>query len=70
MLDEVHFLSNGALPYDVIMWLEYLKSQLGQHGCHKVWICVGKQRHGSHQLATVEVDNFLLKEETETEKEL
>lgn len=59
MLNEVHFLPNGALSYNVIMWLEYLKAQLGQHGCYKVWLCIGKQRHGCHQLATVEVYDFL-----------
>lgn len=62
MLNEVHLLPDGALSYDVIMWLEYLKTQLGQHGRHKVGLCVGKQRHGCHQLATVEVDNFLRKD--------
>lgn len=62
VLDEVHFLTNGAFPYDVIMRLEYLKTQLGQHGRHKVWLCVGKQRHGCHQFATVEVYNFLRKD--------
>lgn len=61
MLNEVHFLPNGALSYNVIVWLEYLETQLGQHGCHKVWLCIGKQRHGCHQLATVEVYDFLRK---------
>lgn len=59
VLNEVHFLPNGALSYDVIVWLEYLKAQLGQHGGHKVWLCVGKQRHGRHQLAAVEIYDFL-----------
>lgn len=59
VLNEVHFLPDGALSYNIIMRLEYLKAQLGQHGCDKVWLRVGKQRHGRHQLATVEVYNFL-----------
>lgn len=62
MLNEVHFLPNGALSYNVIMWLEHLKAQLGQHGCYKVWLCIGKQGHGCHQLATIEVYNFLRKD--------
>lgn len=59
MLDEVHFLPNGSLSYNVVVRLEHLKTQLGQHGRHKVWLSVGKQRHGCHQLATVEVYDFL-----------
>lgn len=62
VLNEVHFLPNGALSYNVIMWLEHLKTQLGQHGCHKVGLCVGKQWHGCHELPTVEVYNFLRKD--------
>lgn len=60
MLDEVHLLANGALPNDVIPRLEYLKPQLGQHGCHKVGICVGKEWHGGNQLPAVEVYDFLM----------
>lgn len=26
MLDKIHFLANSALPDDVILWLEYLKT--------------------------------------------
>lgn len=59
MLDEVHFLPNGSLSYNVVVRLEHLETQLGQHGRHKVWLGVGKQRHGRHQLATVEVYDFL-----------
>ena len=61
MLNEIHLLPNGALSYDVIVGLEYLETQLGQHGRHKIWLCIGKQRHGRHQLATVEVYDFLRK---------
>lgn len=59
MLDEIHFLPNGALPYDVIVRLKNLKVQFRQHGRDEVGLRVGKQGHGGHQLATIEVDNFL-----------
>lgn len=59
VLDEEHLLPNGALSDDVVSGLEDLESQLGQHGRHKVGIRVGKQRHGGHELAAVEVDDFL-----------
>lgn len=59
VLDEVHLLANGALSDDVVSGLEDFKPQLGQHGCHKVWIRIGKQRHGGHQLTAVEVHYFL-----------
>lgn len=59
MLDEIHLLADGPLTNDVIPRLEDLKSEFGQHGRHKVGISVCKKRHGGHQLAAVEVDNFL-----------
>lgn len=59
VLDEVHFFANGAFSDDVVMRLEHFKPQLGQHGGHKVGLCVGEQWHGCHQLPTIEVDNFL-----------
>lgn len=60
VLDEVHLLPNRSLPDDVIVWLKHLELQLAQHPCHKVGVCVGKQRHGGHQLTAVEVDDFLV----------
>lgn len=60
VLDEVHLLANGALPDDVIPGLEHLKPQLGQHGCHKVGICVGEEGHRGNQLPAVEIDDFLM----------
>lgn len=60
MLDEVHLLADCALTDDVVVGLEDLELQLAQHPRHKVRVSVGKQRHGGHQLAAVEVDNFLL----------
>lgn len=65
VLNEVHLLPNGALSDDVIVRLENFKSQLGQHGRHKVWLRVGKKRHGRHQLTTVEVHDFLRKKKKE-----
>lgn len=59
MLDEIHLLADGPLTNDVISWLEDLKSEFGQHGRHKVGISVCEKWHGSHQLAAVEIDNFL-----------
>lgn len=59
VLDEVHLLADGTLPDDIISGLEDLEAELGQHGCHKVWVSIGKQGHGCHQLTAVEVDNFL-----------
>lgn len=59
MLDKVHLLADGAFSDDVVFGLEDFKSQFGQHGRHKVWISIGKQRHGGHQLTAVEVDDFL-----------
>lgn len=59
VLDEEHLFPDGALSDDVVSGLEDLKSQFGQHGRHKVGISIGKQRHGSHQLTAVEVNNFL-----------
>lgn len=59
MLYEIHLLADGPLTDDVIPRLKDLKSEFGQHGCHKVGIGVCKKRHGGHQLAAVEVDNFL-----------
>ena len=60
MLDEVHLLPHGALPDDVVVGLEDLKLQLAQHPRHEVGVCVGEQRHGGHELAAVEVDDFLV----------
>lgn len=60
VLDEVHLLANGALPDDVIPRLEHLEPQLGQHGCHKVGICVGEEGHRRNQLPAVEIDDFLM----------
>uniref|UniRef100_A0A8C9V2Q3 Uncharacterized protein n=1 Tax=Scleropages formosus TaxID=113540 RepID=A0A8C9V2Q3_SCLFO len=60
MLDEVHLLADGALPDDVVLGLEDLKTQLGEHGRHKVRLSVGKQGHGGHQLSAVEHDKGLL----------
>lgn len=60
MLDKVHLLPNGALPDDVVVGLEDLKLQLAQHPRHEVGVGVGEQRHGGHELAAVEVDDFLL----------
>ena len=59
MLDEVHLLADGPLPDDVVVGLEDLEAQLGQHGRHKVGLRVGEQGHGGHQLTAVEVDDFL-----------
>lgn len=59
VLDEVHLFPDGSLPDDVVARLEDLEAQLGQHGGHKVWIGVGEQGHGGHQLTTVEVDDLL-----------
>lgn len=61
MLDEVHLLANGSLSDDVVTRLEDLETQFGQHGGDKVWISVGKQRHGGHQFTTVKVNNLLQK---------
>lgn len=60
MLDKVHLLADCALTDDVVVGLEDLELQLAQHPRHKVGVRVGKQWHGGHQLAAVEVDNFLL----------
>ncbi len=68
MLDEVHLLADGSLSDDVICWLEDLEAELGQHGGHKVGLCVGEQRHGGHQLTAVEVHDFLTVEETDGKK--
>lgn len=65
MLDEVHLLPHGALSDDVVVGLKDLELQLAEHPRHKVWVCVCEQRHGGHQLATVEVDNFLLGDQRE-----
>lgn len=62
MLDEVHLPSNCSLADDEVCRLKHLKPQLGQHGGHKVWISVGKQRHVSYQAAAVKAD-YLLEEE-------
>lgn len=59
VLDKVHLFPDGSLPDDVVARLEDLEAQLGQHGGHKVWIGVGEQGHGGHQLTTVEVDDLL-----------
>lgn len=59
VLDEVHLFPDGSLPDDVVARLEDLEAQLGQHGGHEVWIGVGEQGHGGHQLTTVEVDDLL-----------
>jgi len=59
VLDEVHLLANGALPYDIIPRLKHLEPQLGQHRGHKVGICIGKEGHGGNQLPAVEVYDFL-----------
>lgn len=60
VLNEVHFLPNSSLSDNVIARLEYFKPQLGKHGRNKVGVGIGKQRHRSYQLSTVEVDDFLL----------
>jgi len=59
VLDEVHLLADGPLADDVVAWLEHLKLQLGEHRRHEVGVRVGKQRHGGHQFAAVEVHDFL-----------
>lgn len=59
VLDEVHLFADGSFSDDVVAWLEDLEAQFGQRGGNKVWISVGEQRHGGHQLATVEVDDLL-----------
>jgi len=64
VLYEVHLLADGALPDDVIPGLEHLKPQPGEHGGDEVGVGVGEQRHGRHQLPTVEVHDFL-RERTE-----
>lgn len=59
MLDEIHLLADGSFSDDVVARLEDLEPQFGQHGGHEVGIGVGKQGHGGHQFATVEVDDLL-----------
>lgn len=59
MLDEIHFLPHGAFSNDVVSRLEHLKSQLAQHGRHKIGIRVSEKRHRGHQFPAVEVDYFL-----------
>lgn len=59
VLNEVHLLADSALSDDVVSGLEDFESQFGQHGCHKVGVSIGKQRHGRHQLTAIKVDYFL-----------
>lgn len=59
MLNEVHFLPHSSFSNDVVSRLEHLKSQLAQHGRHKIGIRISKKRHCSHQFTAVEVDYFL-----------
>ncbi|XP_008592549.1 PREDICTED: DNA-directed RNA polymerase, mitochondrial [Galeopterus variegatus] len=37
--------ADGALTDDVVTWLEDLELELGQHGCDKVGVSIGKQWH-------------------------
>lgn len=60
MLNKVHLFPHCAFPDYVIVGLENFKLQLAQHSRHKVGVRIGKQRHGGHKLAAVEVDNFLV----------
>lgn len=60
MLNKVHLFPHCAFPDNVIVGLENFKLQLAQHPRHKVGVRIGKQRHGGHKLAAVEVDNFLV----------
>ena len=64
MLNEVHLFPDRAFSDNVVIGLEYLKLQLAQHPRHKVGVRVGEQRHGGHKFAAIEVDNFLVKEES------
>lgn len=59
MLDEVHLFPDGSFSDDVVPWLKYFKSQFGEHSCDKIGVGVGKEWHGGHQFATVEVDDLL-----------
>lgn len=59
MLDEVHLFPDRSLSDYVVARLEDLEAQFGQHGGDEVWIGVGEQGHGGHQLPTVEVDDLL-----------
>lgn len=69
MLDEIHLLPHCALSDDVVIGLKDLELQLAQHPRYKVGVCVGKQRHGGHQLTAIEVDNFLV-ERTKKRKQV
>ena len=61
VLNEVHLLPDRALSDYVVVGLKDLELQLAQHPRHEVGVRVGKQRHGGHQLAAIEVDDFLAK---------
>lgn len=69
MLDEIHFLPHSPFSNDVVSRLEHLKSQLAQHGSHKIGIRVSKERHRSHQFPAVEVDYFLKVAKVSTKEE-
>lgn len=68
MLNEVHLLPHGAFTDDVVVGLKDLKLQLAEHPRHKVRVCVREQRHGGHQLTTVEVDDFLLADDRKKQR--
>lgn len=59
MLNEVHLFPDGAFSDDVVPWLKDFESQFGEHGCDKIGVSIGKEWHGGHQFATVEVDDLL-----------
>ncbi|KAK7818713.1 hypothetical protein U0070_019257 [Myodes glareolus] len=56
--DNLHR-QRSSFSNDVVSRLEHLKSQLAQHGRHKIGIRISKKRHCSHQFTAVEVDYFL-----------
>lgn len=65
VLDEVHFPAQRPFSYDQVSGLEDFETQLGQDHGHKMWVCVGKQRHVGYQAAAVIADNLLQGQEKE-----
>ena len=61
MLDEVHFSTQSAFPYDKVPGLKDLEVQLGQDHSHKVRVGIGEQRHVGHQPTTVETHDLLMR---------
>ena len=59
LLDEVHFVADCTVANDDVTGKENLELQLGDDVGDEIVVGVCKERHGSNQRATVEIDNLL-----------